>query len=277
MKYWGVLSYIALNVCLVSLLLLAGCALRPSVISISEQEREGVETAFLDMLAGQQHCNCCIDATAQVSFKSWMQSGSVEGYLQAMAPAYLKFVGINPLGQPLMILVTHGDQFQYVIVPEAKLYTGNVEAKAFQKYAPEGFDPDEIFYWLTGRLSPEAVIIESVAKDKDGLGYWLQVTTGREGSPRNLILFDPQERLVVRHILQNSRGEDLMDVGYSAFKMVSPQKGKACAVPGEITVSSSAHRGSIHISLNDWLEDSVMSPSDFNVKVPAGFERIEVK
>ena len=277
MRYRGVSSYIALNVCLVSLLLLAGCAVRPPVTGISEQERERVEKAFLEMLAEQQYCNCCIDATAQVSFKSWLQSGTIEGYLQAMSPSYLKFVGTNPLGQPLLILATDGDRFQYAIVPEAKLYTGNVRAKAFNKYAPEGFNPKNFFYWLTGRFSPQAVAIESVAKDKEGLGYWLQVATLGDEPSRSLVLFDAQDKLITRHILQNNRGENLMDVKYGAYQVVSPQTGNMCAVPGEITVSSSAHRGSIHILLNDWLEGSAFSSSDFDVQVPAGFERIEVQ
>ncbi len=277
MKFRGVSSYLALYVVLMSLLLLAGCALLPPVEIISEQEREGVETAFLDLLEKQQHCNCCIDATAQVSFKSWLQSGSIEGYLQAMSPSYLKFVGVNPLGQPLMILASDGDWFQFVNVPEAKVYAGSVEAKAFSKYAPKGFEPDEIFYWLTGRFAPEAVAIDSVAKNEEGPGYWLEVTVDGAGFPKSLILFDAMERSVTRHILQNGKGKKLMDVQYGAYQLLSSQNGNECAMPGEITVSSNSQQGSIHILLNDWLGGAAFSPSDFDVELPAGFERIDVK
>ena len=275
MRHWKG-QYIALKVCLFFLLLLTGCAFIPSTAVVTDRESMDVEKAFFTMLARQQQCHCCIDVNATVSFKAWLQSGTVEGYLQAMSPSYLKFVGLTPIGQPLMILATNGTWFQYVIVPEAKAYEGSVGADAFNKYAPKGFSADEIFLWLTGRLSHDSITIDEVSKNKEGPGYWLEISSGT-AAPKSLVLFDLQNKILLRHILQNDGGKNLMDVQYAAYQAVSPHDWDECMMPSEIIVSSGAHQGTMRVVLNDWLADPVFSVTDFDVALPAGFERIMVK
>lgn len=276
MKRWGA-PYMALGVCLLSLLLLlSGCAFLPSTTRVADRERDDVERAFLEMLVLQQQCHCCIDASATVTFKAWLQSGTVEGYLQAMSPSYLKFVGLNPIGQPLMILATDGAWFRYIVVPEAKVYEGRVEAATFNKYAPKGFVPKEVFFWLTGRLAPETIVIDSVSKDKEGPGYWLEISSGADAT-RSLVLFDLQNKIVLRHILRDNEGKNAMDVQYAAYQSLSAGAGDLCKLPGEIIVSSGAHQGTMRVLLNDWLVEPVFSATDLDVEPPVGFERILVK
>ena len=53
-------------------------------------------------------CGCCLDAEADISItvSGWFkdQTGKLSGYLQAMKPGFIRFVAVNPLGQPWYIL-----------------------------------------------------------------------------------------------------------------------------------------------------------------------------
>lgn len=258
-------------------LLVAGCATLPKGVDVGERESQKVLLAFQDMLEHQKNCHKSIDASVSVSFDSWLQSGSVDGYLQSMAPSYLKFVGLSPLGQPIMILVTDGTSFQYVNVPEAKGFEGDVHAKKFIKYAPEGFSPKDGFYWLTGRLSSGRQNVVKVTKDDKGAGYWLEILHESE-SPRSLVLFDPQEKVVLRHILQDEQKSILMDVDYADYCSLSSSGGEnLCPMPAKVVVSSHEHNGTMTVLLGDWFSDAVFSESNFTFDLPAGFERILLK
>lgn len=259
------------------LLLVAGCVALPKTVDVGERESRKVLRAFQDMLDQQQDCQKFLDAGVTVSFDSWLQSGSVDGYLQAMAPSYFKFVGLSPLGQPIMILVTDGTSFRYVNVPEAKGFEGNVRAKKFKKYAPAGFSPKDGFYWLAGRLSSGGKKVVKITMDDEGAGYWLEISHGSE-SPGSLVLFDPREKVVLRHILQDEQKSILMDVNYADYHSLSSSRGEnLCPMPAKIVVSSHEHNGTMTVLLSDWFSDAVFSENDFTVDLPAGFERILVK
>lgn len=258
-------------------LLVAGCATLPKTVDVGERESQEVLLAFQDMIDQQKDCQKFIDASVTVSFDSWLQSGAVDGYLQSMAPSYLKFVGLSPLGQPIMILVTDGTSFHYVNVPEAKGFEGNVRAKKFIKYAPEGFSPKDGFYWLTGRLSPGRKKVVKVTMDDEKAGYWLEISHEPE-SPISLVLFDPQEKVVLRHILQNEQKSILMDVDYADYYSLRASGGEnLCPMPAKVVVSSHEHNGTMTVLLDDWFSDAVFSESDFKFDLPVGFERILLK
>ena len=84
------------------LLLSSGCATLPSTQPLAQLQQQQAETLFRETMARQQDCPCCLDAQARVSVKSLVQNGTISGFLQAKAPSFLKFTGLNPLGQPLL-------------------------------------------------------------------------------------------------------------------------------------------------------------------------------
>jgi hypothetical protein len=259
------------------LFLVAGCARLPTGVRISGDEREAVTAAFVEWRAAQRECPCCLDAAATVTFKSWIQSGTLSGFVQAMKPAYLKFVALNPWGQPLLMLVTDGRSFQLVSVPETKAYTGSVRAKAFEKYAPEGARPQDVFFWLTGRLPPVELRIVRVARDEEAAGYWIDLT-GKKSRLRHRVLFDPQREVILRHLVLDSRKKMLVDVGYDQFAP-APAVGEVstiCRWPGRIVVKTRKHRGQLIISLSDWRAAS-FGKRDFHLELPAGYEHINVQ
>lgn len=238
-------------------------------------ERAAVIASFHHWLAVQRQCPCCLDAAATVTFKSWIQSGSLSGFVQAMRPAYLKLVALNPLDQPLLVLVTDGRSFQLASVLQGRVYTGSVRAQAFQKYAPDGARPGEAFFWLTGRLPPRKLRIVRIAGDQQGGGYWLDLA-GEKTGRRHRILFSPQQGVIRRHLVLDRRNNVLVDVRYGEFIPAAGAADTECRWPSRIVVTTSKHRGRLIISLSDWRPAS-FGKRDFRLQPPPGYEHISVQ
>jgi len=248
---------------------LADCAALPGMEEISAREKERLTREFREIIARQQSCHCCIDAQATVSFSSIWQKGTLSGYLQAMAPSYLKFLAVNPLGQTMAIFVTDGDSFRYVPVFEAKQYEGQVTGATYAKYAPAGFLPEHGFYWLIGRLYPGRITILDVTRDREGQGYWFAVSYANGTS--SLVLFDEQRRVLRRHIVINDKGEKIFNVLYDEYTKAD------CPLPGKITVTALVHNSTMEIRLTDWLAVPSFSRDDFTYDAPPSFDRVMVQ
>ena len=278
-------------------LLFTGCAAKfIQTLPASPQEESIVSTAFLDMLENQENCGCCLDAEAEVTLavSNWLgkRSGTMTGFLQAMQPSYIKFVGVNPLGQPLFIFTTDGITFQNLQVPKSKVYEGAVRSDAFNNYVPAWFEPEFGFYWLTGRVKPGNFEIVSIQRDKGKNGFWLQLQY--EGSLyRNVILFNPQESAILRHVLMDSQEKPHIDVQYADYLPLIDETGNggnkdverknntedfvSCRLPGSIRIVSHDKSGQINLELHSFLPDSVFSEEDFTIDIPGGFKRVPLR
>ncbi len=251
------------------LIMLGGCASLPETVEISPEKTSDVVSSFKAMIREQGRCPSCIDAQAAVEFKSFFHKGMINGYLQAMAPSFLKFVGVNPLGQPLVVLVTDGEFFHYLSVPEATGYQGDVYGETFRKYAPDGFQPGFTFYRLTGRLWPGVFKIMTVSRDEETQDYWLRLRAGENGA-ESLILFDPQARVIRQYLLIDQQDEIIMNIYYDNY--TAPP----CSLPGRIEIKSLVHNSSMQIKLTDRLLDINLGTEEFSCRLPAGFKRIMV-
>jgi hypothetical protein len=264
-----------------SLLMSAGCATLPATRPLAEVVQQQAVALFLETIAGQQECTCCFDAQVQLSLKSIAQNGVLSGFVQARAPSFLKFTGLNPLGQPLMILVTDGISFRYVAVAEARAYEGLITAAAFEKYAPQGFDPAHVFFWLAGRLAPGKLLIFSAAEDREGQGFWLELAYGADASEgkalRHHVLFDPNQKLILRHLVADSEGRIMLDVFYGKYAEPSQGNPDNCRLPGEIMIRSRNNGARMELILGDWLDDADFSPEDFRVDLPSSFQVVPVE
>jgi hypothetical protein len=267
---------------LVVLLLFAGgCASLPATRPLGELQQQEAVARFLEAMARQQECPCCLDAQVRLSLKSLVQNGTISGFVQAKAPSFLKFTGLNPLGQPMMFLVTDGTFFRYVAVPEGKGYEGLVTAAAFKKYAPQGFDPAHGFFWLAGRLAPEKLRIFSVSQDPEGRGLWLELAYAAEasgGEPlRRHVLFDSTQQVILRHLVAGSDGRIMVDVWYDNYAPASEGGSDNCRLPGLIRIHAN-HTGAVmELALGDWLHDAGFSANDFQVELPLGFTLVPVE
>jgi hypothetical protein len=263
----------------------------------SEQEIESAAEAFAQYrLISEEACGCCLDAEADaaLSVSGWFSdhTGKISGYLQAMKPGYIKFAAINLLGQPLFIFLTDGNMFKSLNVFAEKAYLGSVHSDAYSKFAPPGFEAEFSYYWLTGRLQPGDIDIQAVMRDRDQENFWLQIK--RAGSStESMVLFDPEELIILRHILRDERGKHLVDVLYADHQTLPGKESKGtgrgpvisasgggeklCRIPAKITVSSHSDAQKIEVKLYSFLDDAHFSVQDFHLEIPDNFEQLPVK
>jgi len=259
------------------LILLGGCAVLPATRPLTDDKQQKAADVFLQAMEERESCLCCFDAQVRLTVRSMFTNGAIPGFLQARSPAFLKFVGLNPLGQPLLIAATDGSSFRSLVVPEGKAYEGPVTATAFARYAPAGFAPGHGFFWLTGSLSPRDLRILAVREDAGGLGYWLVVAHGEEEFRRH-VLFDAQERLLLRHMVLDAHGAIVMDVRYDQYQEVAAPGNGLCRLPGTVRVEAGLHgRTVLELTMSDWLPEVVFSEDDFNLALPPGFAVIPVE
>lgn len=222
------------------------------------------------MVGGQAVCARAVDAEATVTLSSPWQSGSMDGYLQLMAPGFLKFVGVNPLGQPLVITATDGETGRYVLPGARKLYEGPLSAGAVHRFLPTGLDPARSYYWLIGRLRPGLVKIREVAGDPDGKGTWVEFSYEGEAQ-RELVLFDPLRLNLHRHLLLDEQGGVALEVEYDSYPAGE------CALPGLVSIRGDSRYGRLVLRLGNWLPAEALTGDDFKISAPADFTRIDIK
>lgn len=251
------------------LLGLAGCASLPARRVLKPAEESMGLTAFRQLAAVQKNCGRGADAEVTLSLDSLWKSGSLPGDLQLMAPGYLRFVGLNPLGQPLLIIATDGRSFSSILPAEMRGYEGKLTAPSIRRYVPEGWRPVAGYYWLIGRLQPGAAKVLEVAGAASGSDLWVKLTYD-EGTGMELVRFDPDRLTVSRHQLLDERGKVVLDVEYGDYA------GSPCALPGLVTIRSGRRNGTLQLKLQDWRTDQALAPPDFNLVFPPGFKRIKI-
>ncbi len=259
----------------ICLLLLAGCAgFQVGTAVVSGPEAGEAAATLQRVFAGPNPCTCFdAEVTANIAMSSWGidRAASLTGYLQTQSPSKLKFVGINPFGQPQLIVALDDKRLWSILVPEAKVFTGNVRAKTFKKYFPPGFEPAHVFAWLAGRPPIGDDTIRAV-RDGGAAGvHWFEMDRA-DGAGRVQLLFDSGAEVVLRYVLYGKYDNVLVDVSYTDY-----QDAGDCRLPGKILVDSPSQKGSLELELNDPLECESLSPTAFSYELPPGFERITVE
>jgi outer membrane lipoprotein-sorting protein len=265
----------------VPLFFLEGCARHLQTDPASDQDIQFAASTFARYRQTlQDGCSCCLDAEADaaISVSGWFSdhTGKLSGYLQAMKPGNIKFVALNPLGQPILILVTDGKTFKSLNIIESKAYMGSTESETFKKFAPPGYDPKYSFYWLTGAIPVGDIEIQEVSRDREDKGFWLQIQYG-QSSNYSMILFDPVDLVVLRHIMMNDKGDHLVDLVYDEYRPENLND-ESCRIPTKISISSvSGVKKKMDLKLFSFIPDPEFSPTDFDVKIPDNFEQLLVK
>ena len=248
---------------------LSGCAGLPARLPLSGPENLLVRQSFKEMVGRQHQCKSSVDAEITITLDSRFYAGTMSGYLQAKAPAFLKLVGINPFGQPLVVLVSDGEYFSYALLSKSVSYGGRVDSDAFRRFAPAGFVPSTSFYPLTGKLVPGEVRILAASNDREGRGAWLELENMQDNI-HSLVLFEPERQLIRQYLQFNEDGKVTLKIGYGDY-YPGP-----CSLPGLITITSSDHAGELLIRLHDWQTDTPFSAADFALELPPVFKRVTV-
>jgi len=281
-----------------SLGFLQGCAGSMLQASpVGEQETRIAESAFKQYLKmNWADCHGGLDAEvdATVRISGWFSNrkGKLSGYLQAKEPGYIKFVALNPLGQPILVFLSNGSDFKLLNILEGKAYTGPVNSETFKKFAPTGFAPETAYYWLTGRVEPGAEIIR-VLRDKEKRGYWLRLK-GDDAGIVHMILFAPEGARILRHVIVERGGDQVLDVEYEEYRY-DQESGHAvgtdntrqidrtgsgdggCMIPSRIRVASnSGLEKRIELNFSSFIPGVKLSPADFELTIPANLDRLTV-
>lgn len=251
------------------LVVLSGCAGLPGRLPMPAAESTAARQSFQEMVVRQRFCEPSVDAEMTVTLESRFYRGTMNGYLQLMAPSFVKLVGINPLGQPLAVLVSDGEHFAYAVLNEKLIYEGEVDSDAYRRFAPTGIDPANIFYLLTGKLTPGEVRIVATGADEQGRGVWLDLERG-SGDGRSLVLFDPDRQLIRRYLKLGRDGGPDLEISYGDYGTGE------CKLPGLITAVGRDQAGEVTIRLSDWRTGFPASAADFELELPPGFKRVTV-
>ncbi len=245
--------------------------------------------------ANRELCPCCLDAEADTALavSGWFKDHTLKfsGYLQAMKPGYVKFVALNPLGQPLYIFVTDGKIFTGVDVYAEKAYSGSTRSQTFRKFTPRGFTPELFYYWLTGRLKPGDLRLQAIMRSREEGKFWLQINHP-DTATDSMVLFDPGELVILRHVIRDGSGAHLIDISYGDYQQLPGAAApfgengpvisagtdeKFCLVPASISFFSKADDVRFEIKLSAFLEHVSLSPVDFQLDVPGNFKQLLVE
>ena len=248
------------------LICLVACSSLPARRPLSGPESLLVSDSFMEMSGRQRQCKSSVDADITVTLDSKFYSGTTSGYFQAMAPAFLKIVGINPFGQPWGVFVSDGDHFEYALLNESRSYNGKVDSESFRRFTPSGFDPGLSFYSLTAKQAPGKFRILSTSGEPDGNGAWLELEHINDNR-HSLVLFDPDTQLIHQYLQLDQEGEVAMKIVYGDYYH------GPCNLPGHITISGSGRAGKLQLRLKEWRTDTPFSSADFELELPPGFTK----
>jgi len=263
------------NIPLLCCLLLAGCAgfqVRGAVVT--GPEGRAAAAALQNIAADHDRCKCFeAEVTVNLAISSWggNRAASFSGYLQTMAPSYLKFIGVNPFGQPPLIVAMDNKRFQTVLVPEAKVFIGDVGAKTFSKYAPPGLNPGDLFALLSGQVGIGDGVIRAIRESETVGTYWFELR-GSEQRGRVHLLFDTRAEVIRRYVVADRFDKILVDVSYADYKDTD-----GCRLPGRVRIESPTQNGRLDMLTSDILLCKELPTALFShVPPPPGFESIIV-
>lgn len=254
------------------LLLLAGCATLPQSIPVRDGEAEQVRQEFKTMLDEQRQCPAAVDTDVTVTVDNLLWSGTLSGYLRAMAPSYLRIEGVNPLGLTEAILAVDGENFTYVSVRNQQAYSGPLTAAKIASFAPD-MSTAMTYYWLLGRIPTGALGIADVGLDQNGQGYWLDLHYSATDK-RAMVLFDPARRLVKRHMVLGNSDAIAAELSYEYQPPAA--KAVACQLPERLTISKQGN-GLISLSFTKRYPTPRPDTAPFRVTPPPEYERIIVQ
>lgn len=248
-------------------LLLNGCAAKPWTIQVTEDEAAFFTRTFEEMQERDASCFSCLDAETSLVWEGPGSNRSIAGYLQLMLPTSVKFVVLNPLGQPLYALVSDGREYQSINTGQRLHTIGRISALAAQYQIPEALLSENWGYWLTGRLQEERATIETIRRDDSGRGVWVTLRYQDEAHlAKSHLLIQPETRQLLSRILVDHQGKTVATLSYDQ------RHGKDdCAPVSRITISDLPYRSKLSISFTDILTDRSFTAANFRLRVPAGY------
>ncbi len=254
-------------------LLVNGCAQKPWTIPVADNESAFITQRFAEMQERDASCFSCLDAKATLSWETPGEDRSVAGFFQLMLPTSVKFVVINPLGQPLYALVSDdGQEFESINTSLKQHTRGKIISLARQYKIPESLLSENWGYWLTGRLHEQGARIEAILRDGSGRGVWITMHDQGEGVlGKSHLLIEPTTKQLLARILVDRLGDTIATISYDQ-RMGQDE----CAPVSRITISDLPYGSQLSIDFAEILRDRSFSAANFRLKIPAGYSSEEL-
>ncbi|MBU4236458.1 MAG: hypothetical protein KKB91_06885 [Proteobacteria bacterium] len=253
-------------------LLIQSCAGKPWTSPVADSETGLITQTFEEMQERDASCFSCLDAKTMLSWDTPGEDRSIVGFLQLMLPASVKFVILNPLGQPLYALVNNGQDFQSINTSLKQHIIGKIGSLATQNKIPKSLLSENWGYWLTGRLHEQGATIEAIHQDGSGRGVWITMRYQDEASlNKSHLLIQPATRQLLTRILVDRDGETIATISYDRRN-----EQNNCAPGSRINISDLPYGSQLSIDFTEILTDRSFSAANFRLKVPADYETQEL-
>ena len=249
-------------------LFLHGCAGKPWSSPVAENETAPITRTFTEMQQRDASCSCCLDAKTTLSWDGPGEDRAIAGFLQLMLPTSLKFVVLNPLGQPLYALVSDGQEFQSINTTLKQHVIGKISALATKYQIPSALLSENWGYWLTGRLQEKGAMIETIRRDSSGRGVWITMQYPEDAAlARTHLLIQPETRQLLARVLVDHQGDTIATITYDG------RNGQdTCAPASRVTITDLPYGSKLRIDFAEILTDRSFTPANFRLKVPANYD-----
>lgn len=271
----GQLSHALLLTGITLLFLSSGCARKPWGQPVAEDRYSITVKMLAEMRRNETLRSSCIDADINIFFTSTVKNRAINGYVQLMQPASVKFVTSNPLGQPLVAFFSDGHTVQFVNAMDGYFTDGSLESFARVFDIPTVAYTSDWGTWLTARL-PRAIEVTEVREDENNRGFWIGFTDKARkemGMPNRPIvehvLIDTDRRIVLERAFTNTKGSIKARISYEDL-LPETAEGQPLQ-PAKITISGLDYSGKLVLEFSALQAVESCRPGNFQVTRPAGY------
>jgi len=256
-------AWAAMMICIV---LFVGCArYNAPAPALSREEGRMIADAYEEKIRQVEGCGN-LEADVTVRFGSFFKNATLSGVLLARNPQSMKFIGLNPLGQPLVLFLLTDQSFLLIDVQSQKAFEGSPRsAKAEEVFPFEKLQQTSLYSLLNGAPAPgrtaDAVMWEKGLSPDTYLLLWRAASGGEQR-----VVFDTRTRQVQRYELLGENGSTLLRILYPLHQQ------SGCGMPVSILVSGQEVRGRIELTLENIDLTSSLTESDFKINLPTGYQ-----
>jgi hypothetical protein len=248
---------------LLVVLTLSGCATTTPWTSLLEgEQKNAVETAFMEFAVAQERCRPSWDAEVEIGWSSSVRNLSTSAYCRMLEPAYLKFIVSNPLGQPLRVIATNGTTYRDLNTVGRTIVGGGLRSWAVRHDLPLNLVKGTWLDWIGGRSSAAVAQIDDIRLDSQNRGAWLSIAGADSEVIKEHILFDWENHKIIERILLDEQNRPFATLAYLEWQEIDQ-----CLYPVVTSIDGLPMGGQLSLSFSD-IRQSEFVPSDFNVDVP---------
>ena len=246
------------------LFLAGGCASRlPRTLDVNGSELDRGQAILSRFL--KKPCASAVDADVRLAWQAYGQQGKYPATLQAMVPSFLRLAVVDPLGRPVVLLVTDGRTFSLADNRHAEGSVGSMDADFIQKYLPSGIFSHDLFLWLSGRIPTRGLQVLSIRKAEQGALFWYEINYG----DRMVHLVGLNRKYLVRHLILDEKKRIIADVRYSNYS--DPAEIEQYAWPGKIEISGKNSAAVLSLEFTRIYGFSPLQKKNFHLQFPEYF------